>query len=598
MPLSPAALSWLAGGGAAAALVAAWWLWRQRQKQQQRASSSLAAHDAMAAAARLRPLMVPITRAVNRVYSHGGWMGAAPELVASPQWLALVGELTPAAHERVALAAAAGRASPGALMRIFENSPVLVAFGVAHELRERRHAAAAAGAPAAAVALATGGSASHACATGGSASHAPVVVEWDVYTSREACNAADAAVRAAGGLDAVPPAERAALAHRLAATTAISHGSLWHIALERLLGLPMHASILQRSGGMTTHTWLRAYFHALATAAPDVDVRAPAVATAATASATPHLSVFLDVKSSLASPAALALLTEGLNAAGVHVWGVGSFVHGQLTELAARHVRAGAEQVVTVPDAVPATSSPSGAASAGGPGADDTPAARRRRVSPREVDRLIGHEPLGSAPQPSQQHQQHHHQRLRNEVAPEVAAEGELPQAAAAATPGGLPLTSARLPPPIAFYIFSFVGEIQAAAAAGRLPRGAHVLFNGGTMISHHVAGADADATQATYAVRPALLRELGALVDRLDLHLGYYTQEALLDAPAADLLARTANEHPALFEHGFAYSGLPGRATGDIRPSPTSAAVGWAVPWWLRGLIGRRWRLADGTLV
>ena len=481
-------------------------------------------------------------------------------------------------------------------MRACENSPVVAAFGVASETDKLRSIASTASTePKSTVSLPV--------------SHAPVVIEWDVYLDRRVCDLVDSELKQS----TLSSERRAALAHQLASTTAISHGSLVHIGLERFFGVSMHQSILQRSGGMTVHAWLHAYFHALATLVPELDVHRPACAvqttdgdtadadSAAVSPPVPHLSVFLDVKSSSASPAVLQLLTEGINACGVHVWGVGSFVHSQLQAISSQ---TGPQRVI-VPDTTKL------AAAGGGVrpvlrtklGPDGAQASSRHgsNASLAEVDLLLGHEPV-----PRHERTAAHVKRTKwQEVNPAVTAEGEMPLPREVGntphleiivtTPEGgeLAMTPIPLAPPIAFHIFSFVGEIQQACDVGRVQTGSHILFNGGTMISYELHGTP-QATMASYRIDPQLLHELDEYRRRYDLHIGFYTQESLLDYAAADLLVRTANDNTHTFEHGFAYSGLSGSAVEDICPTATSAAIGWTIPWWLRSLIGRSWRLTS----
>jgi hypothetical protein len=513
-------------------------------------------------------------------------MGSAPQLLRDRRWTALLRQLTPRAHARAALVTAALPRRAGvsaACMRALENSPVVAAFGVASDLAR--------GAPA-------------------GVSHAPVAVEWDVYLSAEAC----AAVDAAGGHDATRGAHGDALAARVVATTAVAHGSLVHVLLERVCGLSMHRSILQRSGNMTVPAWLRAYFHALAAGAPAVHV------VAAGSPPRPLLSVFLDVKSRGASPAALRALVDGLNAMGVHVWGVGSFVHAQLGEARGRRE----PQRIAVPDVAAGGGLDAGSADAarragwesGSSGvaiavtAPPAPTHRRRAPSSEEAVQevelaLRGHTPLvapeddDAAASPGLTWLQRRMLGAHrwDEAAPEVAREGG---AAAEGTDGApLPLVALSLPPPLPFYLFSFVGDIQRLVEHGALPDGAHVLFNGGTMLTASRAvstgggggSGDGGGSEWTYKVQPALLDELGELVRAHGLQLGYYTQEPALDAAAAEELTRVANQYPALFPHGFAYSGPLGAVAGDVLPAARSPATGVPVPWLLAPFVGTRWR-------
>lgn len=535
------------------------------------------------------PWWVAITRPLNRAYSHGGWMGAAWELTRSPAWMRAVAELTPATAQRLALAQAA-RSGSGAFMRVLENSPVLAAFGVAQELADAGHHTSGLDAAAGAAAAPTGaGSPPTRPPLRGTRhtplSHAPVVVEWDVYLDLAVCRRVERALSssAAGsraGASApdtvgdLPPHQLAALAADVVDSVVVSHGSLWHIALERLLGVSMHASIMQRSHGMTVHNWLRCYLRALAAAAPEVRLHGAPGAPPA-----PLLSVFLDVKSAGADGRVLDLLTRGLNDMGVHVWGVGSFVHAQLGALRGR----AAPQVVSVP--LPAVA------------ADDGARAGERTPSHASPDKeeggaraaMLGGGPGEAGIAPGEPVRTSRRWAWA-EVAPGVAAEGGLPHAGAGDAPPP-PFAQLTLPPPIAFHLFSFVGGIQRAVDAGALPRGAHVLFNGGTMLSWDAAARSGGALGASYVVHPALLADLDAYRRAHGLRLGFYTQEPLLDSAAADALVRAANDHPATFEHGFAYSGLPGHAPPDMAPVAGRPRPGWHVPWWLRWLV-RPWRL------
>ena len=246
-----------------------------------------------------------ITRCWQRVYSHGGFYGAGPELLRRAVWRECLLTLTPHAAARIS---ASTRPSPSSLMRALENNPCMAAFGVALEYQ-------AAPLPAEAPAA--------------SLSHAPVVIEWDVHLSPSALLAAR---RAAHG----EAATRAHAARALAQSCLVCHGGVWDTVKERLLGISSYPAIAARSGGMTTVQWLRCYLQALAAGAPGVNVGL--AARGGGAGPPPMLSVFLDVKTSAARGEELAMLVEGLNEAGVHVYGVGSFIFTQLLVLSQTQV--------------------------------------------------------------------------------------------------------------------------------------------------------------------------------------------------------------------------------------------------------------------
>jgi hypothetical protein len=235
-----------------------------------------------------------VSKLENWVYCHGGFMGAAVEVLRDPGWARMVETLTPHTFTRVLVADAACQhtISSGTLMSIMENNPVLAAFGVAHSSRRSypKHA--------------------HSIA------HNRLVIEWDVYPKTSDSHEIEEELRKGCSLE-----RRKDLALHVVNSTVVAHGSLAHTFCERLLGMSMHSSIMKQSGDMTIPRWLDAYQKAMKTVAADVEVSAVSDAL---------LHVFLDVKSTRASPALLQLLVEGINHLGVAVWGVGSFVFAQL----------------------------------------------------------------------------------------------------------------------------------------------------------------------------------------------------------------------------------------------------------------------------
>lgn len=397
----------------------------------------------------------------NISYSHGGYMAAAPEALRSAPWCAELQRLVPHAYSKLCTAIVSSSPgsslSSGRLMELMENNPVVAAFG---------HAIAARLGPS----LSLGRSLP--------------AIELDIYLDEAVCSAVERAY--AIETCAVPEAGILEdLAVRLVDTTLVAHGGAMHVFFERMLGVSVHGAIASRCGGMTVSRWLDCFFAALrgpaaiSTASPEDkstghDVPSDNVVCSGACSSQrtssdllrAPLSVFLDVKSAAATPRALNLLVRGFNARGVHVWGVGSFLHHQVC---------------------PSTWS-------------------EQRVGPG-----------GSA-----------------------------------------------APAPIPFLLFSHAAGIQASFEARRLPRGSHILFNGGSLLLQPQA-ANRSASAPPPFVPPALLEDLGELAVRADLHLGYYAAEQLLCPKAAELLSEVADTHRGHFPHGFAYSGVPGRASGDI---------------------------------
>ena len=146
-------------------------------------------------------------------------------------------------------------------------------------------------------------------------------------------------------------------------------------------------------------------------------------------------------------------------------------------------------------------------------------------------------------------------------------------------------------PAAIAFKILTFVADIQRGCDSGSIKAGDAILFNGGSLLTSVVGGDGA----VSHHVEPRLLAALELYVRAFDLRLGYYAQEYWLDAAAADALARIANDHPAVFAYGFAYSGLSGLAAEGVVGSAGSPANGLPIPWWANALFAKEWDFKGG---
>ncbi len=279
---------------------------------------------------------------------------------------------------------------------------------------------------------------------------------------------------------------------------------------------------------MTVPKWVEVFFASLhrseetATASAAEDVRAwvGGLPAAAAAGQEPLLSVFLDVKSAGETPARLAALVRGLNMLGVRVWGVGSFVHAQLSAFEEGGQR---RQEVRVPASI-------------------------AEVVRAETPSAAGREATTAHPEGA----------------------GAMTQRGRSSSP---PLL---FPAPIPLRIFSFADAVAAAAEQGKLPRGAHVLFNAGSLFSEKRSG-------GVWEVDERLLSRLASAVASRALCVGAYTQESHLDAGTAAKMIGLFNDRPDVFALGLSYSGVQGLAASDI-PSGN----GLPIPGWLRGLVGR----------
>lgn len=583
-------MDWTQGASIAlstSALFVAYMAWRQSSRLAARLGAS---GSEFAGAIRVAPAAaIPLCQRLT--YSHGGYMGAAIDMLRHEKWVQLLRELTPASWKRVRAASVAAQLSDrsghssvgsGPIMRILENNPVLAAFGVAQSVSAGEHGIAAV------------------------VAHNAIVVEWDVYLP-------DHLVRKYAGVlesSSAPASSRAEAADIIARHTVISHGSLIQTMAEGLLGFSMHESVLKSSGGMTAPKWLEIYLECLAVAAPHVRVHEPTsvkpsngaeTSSSSSPVARPMISVFLDVKSRRASCSVLKALVEGFNRLGVHVWGVGSFKHGQIAGFDSTDVQR--VQAITLHDVVEAEDE----------GAAGTEAADLHLAVP---------DPCIKSSASSTSISSSTSGNFSSLASPTLAAtsgRGSGSASSSATAPADVSSSSiVELPAPLPIYILSTAGEVIAHAQQGRFPRGAAILFNGGSMLrrkerqlpagttaaanstARQTSGSnsaddcsDASTSQPSSSCASgdsnagrwevdmdslSSLRSVATHPDR-DLKLGLYTQESHLDQHAAAAMITMTNNHQDVFHYGLAYSGLQGVCAGDIQDGNGFPIPGWAKP-------------------
>jgi hypothetical protein len=293
-----------------------WWLWRRLRRQ----------HAEIEAQARqigdellqivdlswvwTPPAISPVRR---RFYGHGAYMGAAPVLLADAKWRRFLAFLMPDVYEQVRAALSRG-AQPAALIPMFENNPVMAAFGVLH---------------------------------GAASGHEIGGMEWDVFLDGDVVP-----LWAAAPDDAKQP-----LIARIVDTMVIAHASSADTVQEHI-GLDQWKDVRKtpktKLGGVEPGAWLDLFGRALELArSPDPDAllrgmsrdprdpsdeecrrwtfaqkwsveRVTSVWEAVTGQ--PRFSVVLEIKSLRSTSALLAAMVAELNRRGVHVAAVGSFV--------------------------------------------------------------------------------------------------------------------------------------------------------------------------------------------------------------------------------------------------------------------------------
>ncbi|MBA2322262.1 MAG: hypothetical protein H0V89_14050 [Deltaproteobacteria bacterium] len=262
---------------------------------------------------RIRPVL-------NQFYGHGAFMGAAPQLLEDPKWRRILAFLMPDVHVQVLAALDAG-AGTSRLIPMFENNPVMCAFGVWRGAETRRE-------------------------TG----HGRVDLEgleWDVFLDgRWIRRYEDAADDVGTGIAVVALVDRMLVAHASTTDT-----------LQEALGVDQYGDVRRTSktsmGGVEATHWMDLFGRALELAeAIDLDVAIRAMAAEPRGTSTEEcmrhtfaaprpwrtavaifkqvtgrdvLSIVLEVKSRRSNPTLLADLMREINRRGVHVAGVGAF---------------------------------------------------------------------------------------------------------------------------------------------------------------------------------------------------------------------------------------------------------------------------------
>jgi hypothetical protein len=265
------------------------------------------------------PPRLSFTPVSTQYYGHGGFMGAAPALLADRRWRRILGYLMPDVLEQLRAALTNGSSSSD-LMTMMVNNPVLAAFGTLHATR-------------------LSGDEEHPNHLAG--------MEWDLFVDSaliEAWEKADTEGRAVCMLKVL---DTSLVAHANATDT-----------LQENMGMCQYADVRKTTktdfGGVEIDSWLDLFARSLVLArAEDLDAAASAmedepriregeacmlhtfttpwsvdrvVEVHQEATGRPFLSVILDIKSLRSTPAFLADLVRTLNEHGVHVAAVGSFL--------------------------------------------------------------------------------------------------------------------------------------------------------------------------------------------------------------------------------------------------------------------------------
>ncbi|MFT4975142.1 MAG: hypothetical protein ACI8S6_001029 [Myxococcota bacterium] len=256
----------------------------------------------------------PITR---QLYAHGAFMGAAPALLADERWRRILAFLMPDVYADVTEALRDGK-SPSALIPMFENNPVMAAFGIWRSAQSDED----------------------------QWELDQVGVEWDLFIDGELAEA----------FEGTPEADRPALVEAILASAVVAHAAALD-TLQENLGFCQHDDVRgtrkAKLGGVEVSAWLDLFARAFRLAEAEDPARlllamaaegrvqegeacllhtftepispAEAVETFCAVTGRERFSVVLDMKSLRSTPALFGALIGALNTHGIHVTAACSF---------------------------------------------------------------------------------------------------------------------------------------------------------------------------------------------------------------------------------------------------------------------------------
>lgn len=271
----------------------------------------------------LVPSSYKVTPIRTQFYGHGAFMGAAPALLADSKWRRILAFLMPDVFEQLRAAMADG-AGPSRLIPMLENNPVMAAFGVFRGALAHR-------------------------GQDDESPHHLTGLEWDLFV--------DGVLIERWDLATDRPEERARIMARVLDTALIAHASSAD-TVQEAMGLCQYEDVRKTPktelGGVELDAWLDLFGRALSLARADELSRAVDAMAADPRAASeeecmrntfaspwpvrrvvevhrevtgkPFVSVIIEIKSLRSTPAFLSDLVRTLNAEGVHVAAVASFL--------------------------------------------------------------------------------------------------------------------------------------------------------------------------------------------------------------------------------------------------------------------------------
>ena len=286
------------------------------------------------------PSLLRIEPIRRRLYAHGAFMGAAPALLAEMRWRRILAFLMPDVYADVSEALDEG-ARPDTLIPMFENNPVMCAFGLWRSLKN--------------------------ASQDENWAFELVGVEWDLFIDGDLTEAY---------ASSTDRDEQRVLAGRILDSAVIAHASAAD-TVQEALGVCQHIDVRKtrktRLGGLEVTAWLDILARALMLRCAE-DPRALMLQMAALPrveegeqcqlhtfvdpipaesaierfselTGWPYLSIVLEIKSQRSSPALLSDIIDALNLRGIHVAAVGSFQLEQIVGLSAHQQQVRSQQL-------------------------------------------------------------------------------------------------------------------------------------------------------------------------------------------------------------------------------------------------------------
>jgi hypothetical protein len=282
---------------------------------------------------------VPIIPIRNQFYAHGAFMGAAPALLDDARWRRILAFLMPDVYSDVERAVKR-QATHARIIPMFENNPVMAAFGTwkSAELRRRSRTP-----------------------------HAKYDLsghEWDVFVDGDLV----------AEWEVAPPDQAPQFLTRIVDTMLVAHATSTD-TLQEQVGLCQYVDVRRTRktamGGVEAPAWMDLFARALALAEA-ADLSAAILAMAADqrhlvgeecrdhtfvarwpfaeaarlyrqVTGRGHLSVVLEIKSLRSTPRLVQAIVDELNGRGVHVSAVGSFSLHEIRGLSEHTQRVGDE---------------------------------------------------------------------------------------------------------------------------------------------------------------------------------------------------------------------------------------------------------------